>query len=412
MSMIRSAVRPVALEVRPEGIPEELKTLPRWVLWAFTQKEKEWTKPPFRVDGSGKASSTTPGTWSTYEEALTIYKKRSGACGGSPADGIGFMFDGSGYFGVDLDDCRDLKTNELKPEALEIVRELSSWVEISPSGRGVHLIGRGTLPPGRRRRSWIEVYNSGRYFTVTGHVLPGASLTILDRSEAIGRFHAKYLGSETAKTKSTAQTTVIDLDDTVLVEKAAGAKNGASFRALWSGDTSGYAGDDSRADLALCSSLAFWTGRDATRMDRLFRASGLYRDKWNREDYRERTIAAAIANAREVYTPRNGDPARVWHRAAHAAAAEGGEAFTVEHLTDLGNALRFVRLRGDGLRFASGWKRWALWNGARWELDPAYEIVRRFDAVLFDLIGVETKLRSKAAGIKIEVESKKGNKDA
>src|SRR5262245_10542525 len=73
----------------------------------------------------------------------------------------------------------------------------------------------------------------------------------------------------------------IILDDQALIDKAMASRNGMKFAALWAGDTSAYGSDDSAADLALCHTLAFWTGRDPARMDRLFRQSGLMRTKWN-----------------------------------------------------------------------------------------------------------------------------------
>src|SRR5262249_19249146 len=80
------------------------------------------------------------------------------------------------------------------------------------------------------------------------------------------------------------------------------AKNGAKFVALWNGNTGDY-GSQSEADIALCSHLSFWTGKNPERMDALFRQSGLFRDKWDRTDYRLRTIAAAIKRTHDTYAP-------------------------------------------------------------------------------------------------------------
>jgi hypothetical protein len=90
------------------------------------------------------------------------------------------------------------------------------------------------------------------------------------------------------------------LSDAEVVQKALSASNGERFARLWAGDTSGY-GSHSEADLALCGMLAFWTGGDATRMDSLFGQSGLYRKKWDRENYRNRTIAEALSGKTEFY---------------------------------------------------------------------------------------------------------------
>lgn len=101
--------------------------------------------------------------------------------------------------------------------------------------------------------------------------------------------------------------TPVSLDDEELLERARAARNGPKFERLWAGDASGY-GSASEADLALCSLLAFWTAHDPDRIDHLFRASGLMRPKWERADYRERTITEAAARCRSAYQPRRPQP--------------------------------------------------------------------------------------------------------
>lgn len=92
-----------------------------------------------------------------------------------------------------------------------------------------------------------------------------------------------------------------------MLAKARAAKNGDKFCRLWAGDTSGHGDDDSAADLALLSMLAFYT-QDPAQLDRLFRRSGLYRGKWEREDYRRGTIAKAILDRADVWAPAGGGP--------------------------------------------------------------------------------------------------------
>jgi primase-polymerase (primpol)-like protein len=94
----------------------------------------------------------------------------------------------------------------------------------------------------------------------------------------------------------------IGLNDAELIERAVHAKNGAKFERLWKGDIADYP-THSHADMAFCCRLAYWTGNDAGRIDALFRQSGLYREKWEREDYRERTIARAIEQTSDTYDP-------------------------------------------------------------------------------------------------------------
>ena len=95
----------------------------------------------------------------------------------------------------------------------------------------------------------------------------------------------------------------VDLADQDLLNKLFNAKNGERVRRLWEGDSSDYP-SHSEADAALCMDLAFWTGRDAQRMDSTFRRSGLMREKWEREDYRQATIESAIEKTVEVFEPK------------------------------------------------------------------------------------------------------------
>src|SRR5688500_15027599 len=91
--------------------------------------------------------------------------------------------------------------------------------------------------------------------------------------------------------------------DEEVLRRMFGGANGGAVRRLFDGDTGAYGEDDSRADSALSFHFAFWTGGNKAQMDRLFRQSGLYRQKWEREDYRERTLDNALAMVTEHYDP-------------------------------------------------------------------------------------------------------------
>jgi hypothetical protein len=166
---------------------------------------------------------------------------------------------------------------------------------------------RGKLPSGRNRKGRFEAYDRGRYFTVTGRHLAGTPQTIESRQEQLERVVQRVFGSSAAESENGHGTNGSapkpnGLADDALIQKALSASNGERFSRLWSGDTSGY-GSHSEADLALCGMLAFWTGGDPIRMDLLFRASGLYREKWERADYREGTISEALDGKTEFYQP-------------------------------------------------------------------------------------------------------------
>jgi len=210
---------------------------------------------------------------------------------------VGFVFTPEDDFaGVDLDGCLNPVTDEIEAWTQGIIEELNSYTEISPSGMGLHILVRAQLSPERNRKGRIEVYDRGRYFTVTGWHLAGTPHTIESRQEQLERVAQRVFGTpESANGRKKSNPKFIsELSDKEIIEKASVADNGGKFRRLWAGDTSGYT-SDSEADLALCSILAFWAGPDEVRIDRLFRQSALCRKKWiRRSDYRERTIRQAL----------------------------------------------------------------------------------------------------------------------
>jgi primase-polymerase (primpol)-like protein len=168
--------RPQALPVRVEMIPAKLKRLRRWVVWRYVWDEKRgaWTKVPFvaRLTQNRKASVSDPSTWDTFGAAMSCYENGN-------FDGIGFVLVvGDGLMGVDLDDCIDAETGEVHPWAEQFIKIMPGYWEVSPSGTGFRHIRRDTLPPGKRRTTLdngitVEMYDRGRYLTITGHSMEG-----------------------------------------------------------------------------------------------------------------------------------------------------------------------------------------------------------------------------------------------
>lgn len=148
----------------PINIPRELKVLPQWVGW-------DSNKRPINPATRWPASVSNSTTWASYEQALSCVHPKS-LC-----RGIGFVLNGTPYVGIDLDKCRDVETGTITQWANKIIDQLDSYAEISPSGSGIHIFVRGKLScDGRiykRRGIKIEMYQKGRYLTVTGNVLPG-----------------------------------------------------------------------------------------------------------------------------------------------------------------------------------------------------------------------------------------------
>jgi putative DNA primase/helicase len=146
-------------------LPEELRQRPQWVVWKLEKRpgQDKPTKMPYIAGGGGRAKSTDLMTWRTFEEALQAF-------GTGRYNGVGFVFCSADPFvGVDLDDCRDPESGEIAEWAQKIIDRFTNIVllEVSPSGRGVHLITKGVCKDGVNTKS-VEVYGQDRFFTVTG----------------------------------------------------------------------------------------------------------------------------------------------------------------------------------------------------------------------------------------------------
>ena len=311
-----------------EAIPAELKGLPRWVLWKLVPKDGRMTKIPFQESGC-PASSTNPGHWLSFEAAQK-------ALASGRFSGLGFVFNGDGITGVDLDKKRNAETGELDAFARAIVADLASYTEVSPSGTGLHVIVRATIPgeSGRRdAKQGLEAYSSGRFFCMTGQHLSGTPATVEHRQEQVARFYAKHFAPKAAQPTLTVQAPAPGAlaGDDDLLRRAAGASNGSKFSRLWAGDSGDYGGDQSRADAGLLAMLRFWTGADKARAFALFGQSGLADAKWQRPDYQERTWDSI--NSGEVY-----DPA---HRTPAPGAAPGG------------SDLPIIELPGNGITYTA-----------------------------------------------------------
>lgn len=163
--------------MRFENIPSELKSLPQWVCaWRNS-------KVPMQANMKKAAASSTPETWATFEDAKAAVDKGRYAY-------LGFVFADNGIVGIDLDAGFD-EDGFLSPLAIDIIRHCTSYTEKSKSGRGVHILVKGTLPfKGKNNRAGVEVYQTGRYFIMTGDTLIYPE--IIENQAAIDYIVEKY----------------------------------------------------------------------------------------------------------------------------------------------------------------------------------------------------------------------------
>ncbi len=303
---------PAIPQVQVEHLPATLRRYAHFVTWEFQSDDeakdpaKEWRKTPLQpwVVGMGDSAKTNdPATWASYEAAMEWYLRAYMRAPGSV--GLGYVFaklDRKRFpliqpkhtdelTLIDLDHCRDPDTGAIDGWALDIVRRLNSYSEVSPSGTGVHVIVRGTLARSYKTAD-IEVYAFARYTTLTGNRVPDTPADINAAQEALDWLVARLEKDVPAALDGNYQATrdiftrqfePVKASDKDLLDRIRRSAQGEKFTRLFDeGDwASGllYA-SQSEAVAALVAILAWWTRKDAERVDRLFRASKLFSGKW------------------------------------------------------------------------------------------------------------------------------------
>lgn len=268
------------------NIPEELKELRQWVGFSIFERENgKRGKMPINPRTNRPAAANKPETWGTFDQAYNAIGEPAtysvnGVTHRGTIDGIGIEFD-QNIFGLDLDG--HVIGGELTPEAKDIIKTMNSYTELSPSGTGVHILAYGALPPGSRRndRIGLEMYDSGRFFTVTGNALINEN-KIMQRTKEAAEVHEKYMKPQGEGRGTSSEPQKSSLSNVEILARMFGSKNGKELERLYNGDMGAYDDDHSAADFALIGHLAYWTNGDAAKMDDLFRDSGLMREKWDR----------------------------------------------------------------------------------------------------------------------------------
>lgn len=241
------------------------------------------------------------------------------------AYGVAFVFtEKDPFFFVDLDDHFDPATQQWTPLAQMLVQGFAgAAMELSQSGRGLHIIGTGQAPPHGKKNEplRLEFYTERRFIALTGTMAQGdASLDCTANLHYITEhFFPPNAGSANGDWSLSTEPVPEwcgPTDDADLIRRALNSRSaasafgaGASFSDLWTAnhDMLSKAFPDaarvfnaSAADAALVAHLSFWTGRHGERIERLMQQSALVREKWLRDDYLPRTIAEILARPGEV----------------------------------------------------------------------------------------------------------------
>lgn len=349
--------------VAVQNLPAALRENGLFCCWRYEERNGKQTKVPYNPRTNGRAQSKNPDTFAPLAVALAAMES-----GGYSGIGVGIF----GNLGaIDIDHCIS-DAGELSDMAADIVSTMDAYTETSPSGHGIRILF--TVPDGfqydkaryyiNKQKTGLEVYIAGatkKYVTVTGDVRVEKGLEM--RGERLAAVLERYMlrqdqtppptQSATAKSAN-APAANTKFDDYALIETA---KRNPDFARLWSGDISGYK-SHSEADLGLCDKLAWWTNGDAAQIDRLFRQSGLMREKWDE-----------IHDGKHTYGAMTIQKAVVSYQAEHAqrqTSVPPPPTVKPPDYSDSGNASVFVSVYRNDLIFVDALG-WLWWNGQRWE---------------------------------------------
>lgn len=345
----------------------EIKELRQWTMFIRAKPKKGTTrssKVPYRVTNPGSyhhANHKDPATWGRFEEAQRHLEDP-----GYGFDGVLFALTPP-YLGTDLDDCWDTAAGTWSEKAMDYVRRINSYTEISPSGKGLRIIAKGDIPRNREgnKDDGIALWKEHKFLSITGRTLPGYDMEPQERTDVFTEIYHKL---ETKAGKSgdvpvrTSNLRIVKKgdppsDEDVMILARQWAKEDRT-KDLLEGNAGQYRKDDgdidySSADFAWLLLICRHTD-DEDQIDRLYQLHGPGHDEWaNRNGYRARTLK----NVRDQL---------VRDQAKADAKAESRDG-----LSGLDNALRFVRLFENELRWVVEEDCWYWWDGRLWRRDAS-----------------------------------------
>lgn len=365
-----------------EQIPLSLRSAPQWVAWRYIIRDGKQTKAPVSPHDGSLADSTSGKTWGTFDDAFEACREDSSLAG------VGFVFTADDpYCGVDLDNSIDADGN-IKPWALDLLAQLDSYAEISPSRRGLKVFIKANKPGKRCRKAYhdggIEIYDRDRFFTVTGERLPNYPLDINLRQQSLDLVYGSVFGgdepgaavsSNRGPSPPTDDRASVALSDNEIIELACKKpRTGDKFRSLWDGNWNDHYNSASEADSSVVFTLAYYT-KDAAQIDRIFRQSKLMRSKWDQlhgsETYGATTISKALSKVTKQYTPKKKRPSS---QRSQPPANLGFPKSAIDwdfksDQTENAMAVEFIDGNQAKLRYVPSWKKWLAWDGKRWKVD-------------------------------------------
>lgn len=350
-----------------EKIPQEIKDHAFCCLW---KRENDRDRPgqvkkmPYRIDGR-YANPADKNSFASFGQVCRL---------AAQYDGIGMgIFDG--FCAIDIDHC--VEDGVISSLASDIIAIMDSYSEFSPSGTGIRIIFKADPIDYGKSRYYInnrslglEVYVSGhtsRFVTLTGNAFQDRG--VHERTEALMAVLEKYMAKPVKLQDTKRDVPGSFLSDESVIAKAMYSRQGEKFRSLLEGNVPDSM-SHSEADLSLCTILAFWCGGDTEQMDRIFRESGLMREKWDRGDYRSATLNRAVAMTMEFYKPLGISNARsdfsIPAQFLVQANAENNDRYP---WTDIGSGRLFADCYRETVRFVPERKCWYCYQDGIWCAD-------------------------------------------
>jgi len=367
-----------------EHIPEELKQQKQWCVYrlVWNEERKKHTKIPVDPHTGNNGKSNDESTWSDYQTALSAIEKYN-------CNGLGFYFK-KPYFGIDIDNIEgeiqrylqgDIETNMM----YEFVTSIKSYAEYSQSGNGIHIICKGKLPGHRRRKGNVEMYDSGRFFVMTGNTVDRKYNQVIEPSETtLKLLYNRYIGDDKIIqfNNQNASESKIDLSESEIVQKAYESKQGAKFKVFMDGGWEAFYDSQSEADIAFANMLAFWTGRDFEKMDSIFRDSSLFRQKFDERrppnsTYGGNLLNKAIHECENTYTPSQSHGFKIYIKEFEEKKEDKFYSYD-----DTGNAERFMDVYGTLVRYSYINKEFYFYDGKSWKIDDTGEISKMIDTTV------------------------------
>ena len=360
-----------------QNIPQELRNLKQWGLFElkWVEARKKNTKIPINPYDGSAGKSNDPNTWSDFDTAMRALNDVE------RADGLAFYF-ANGYVGLDIDhidsNLEDWRAGDNDPNNLvNKFQDLTdnTYMEVSQSGTGIHAIFKGKIHGKRRRKGNYEMYQTGRFFALTGNnIIPDPTIKSMSDDEMktlyeflFGKDNVVQLHSESDNI------TPVDLSVVEIIKRAENsAKTGTRFTMFMKGGWEQFYSSHSEADMAFANDLAFWTGRDFHKMDTIFRNSSLMREKFDEKHgavtYGTSLLNKAINETQNIYNPES-DSQDSESSYTFSFNEDKTKKIMPRSWDDQGRGLRMRDQFATVLKFNAVDKKWFFFNGSYWQED-------------------------------------------